>query len=386
MSNFLGGPVGGSKNTPLVYDPPTEPGNEGDIKSTASNNLSGDPVVTFYKFTDGKWERLEDGDAAAEQAIAANSTRLKGLPETALPTAGTGSLRYPNKDINENGDYVLFTFKKYQPPFGNRTKVDVEGGNGKVFDYNQSNEYVSAGEDYKTIIMYMPEDVSTGFKANWGGKAFSNIGAGLLQGVGSGGAGDKLQRIGELATSQFETLLPKAGSAAIQKAITKITGDSISNNDIFGSISGAVLNPNVELLFDSIDMRNFNHKFKLVPRNSDESAIINEICKIFKMCTLPGRNPGKVFGFENNGTASNFIAVPNLCQVSFMRGAKEHLALPRYKMCAITNVDVNYTPDGAYATYADSKNPGQPVAIELSLGFQETKLVFSEEIADNSVR
>jgi len=234
--------------------------------------------------------------------------------------------------------------------------------------------------------MYMPEDVSTGFKANWGGKAFSNIGAGLLQGVGSGGAGDKLKRLGELASSQFDNLLPKGGAASIQKAITKITGDTISNNDIFGSISGAVLNPNVELLFDSVDMRNFNLKFKLVPRNSDESAIINEICKIFKMCTLPGRNPGKVFGFENKGTANDFIAVPNLCQVSFMRGAKEHLALPRYKMCAITNVDVNYTPDGAYATYADSKNPGQPVAIELALGFQETKLVFSEEIADNSVR
>ena len=52
-------------------------------------------------------------------------------------------------------------------------------------------------------------------------------------------------------------------------------------------------------------------------------------------------------------------------------------------MCAITNVDVNYTPDVAYATYDDSKNPGQPVAIELSIGFQETKLVFADEISDN---
>jgi len=385
MSNFLGGPIGGSADTPLVYNPPTEPGNEGDIKSTASGNINGKPVVTFYKFTNGKWERLKDGDAAAEQAIAANSSRLRGLPEASLPSA-VSSLRYPNKDINENGDYVLFKFKKYQAPFGDRKKVDVEGGNGKVYDYNQSNEYVPAGEDYKTIIMYMPEDISTGFKANWGGKAFSNIGAGLLVGLGAGDAGSKLKSLGESASSQFDNLLPKGGAAAIQKAITKITGDTISNNDIFGSISGAVLNPNVELLFDSIDMRNFNLKFKLVPRNSDESAIINEICKIFKMCTLPGRNPGKVFGFENKGTANDFIAVPNLCQVSFMRGPKEHQSLPRYKMCAITNVDVNYTPDGAYATYADSKNPGQPVAIELAIGFQETKLVFSDEIADNSVR
>jgi len=119
------GDLGLGNDTPSVYNPPTEPGNEGDIKSTSSDTLSGKPVVTFYKFTDGKWERLKDGDAAAEQAIASNSSRLKGLPEIALPTAGTGSLRYPNKDINENGDYVLFTFKKYQPPFGNRKKVEM---------------------------------------------------------------------------------------------------------------------------------------------------------------------------------------------------------------------------------------------------------------------
>ena len=54
----------------------------------------------------------------------------------------------------------------------------------------------------------------------------------------------------------------------------------------------------------------------------------------------------------------------------------EHEALPRFKMCAITQVDVNYTPDGTYATYYD----GQPVAVQLTISFQETKLVFSEEI------
>lgn len=378
--------IGNTSDKPLVSNPPVGPGYPGEIVPTTSKNLQGKDIVTYYKFTIDGWKKVSNEEAGTAQALAANLSRLQKVKEEAIDFSSTKSLRYPNKDINENGDYVLFKFKKYQAPFGNRKKVDVIDGNGKVYDYNQSNEYVPAGEDYKTIIMYMPEDISTGFKANWGGKAFSNIGAGLLVGLGAGDAGSKLKSLGESASSQFDALLPKLGSAAIQKAITKITGDSISNNDIFGSISGAVLNPNVELLFDSIDMRNFNLKFKLVPRNSEESGIINEICKIFKMCTLPGRNPGKVFGFENRGTANDFIAVPNLCQVSFMRGPTEHQALPRYKMCAITNVDVNYTPDGTYATYSDTDNPGQPVAIELSIGFQETKLVFSEEIANNSVR
>ena len=81
---------------------------------------------------------------------------------------------------------------------------------------------------------------------------------------------------------------------------------------------------------------------------------------------------------------AGFIGVPNLCKVSFMRGSKEHTVLPRYKMLAVTQVDANYTPDGAYATYNDEF--GQPVAIELGINFQETKINFAEEVLDNTIR
>ena len=45
-------------------------------------------------------------------------------------------------------------------------------------------------------------------------------------------------------------------------------------------------------------------------------------------------------------------------------------------MCAITQVDVNYTPDGTYATYEG----GEMVAVGLTLNFQETKLIFADEV------
>ena len=67
-----------------------------------------------------------------------------------------------------------------------------------------------------------------------------------------------------------------------------------------------------------------------------------------------------------------------------MRGSKEHTILPRYKMLAVTQVDVNYTPDGAYATYNDPA--AQPVSIELSINFQETKINFAEEVLSNDIR
>jgi hypothetical protein len=61
-----------------------------------------------------------------------------------------------------------------------------------------------------------------------------------------------------------------------------------------------------------------------------------------------------------------------------MRGADQHPILPTYKMCAITDIGINYTPDGNYAVY----NDGSPVAYELKISFMETKLLFSEEIEE----
>ena len=78
----------------------------------------------------------------------------------------------------------------------------------------------------------------------------------------------------------------------------------------------------------------------------------------------------------NLGLESGFIAVPNLCQVTFMTGGDINRNVPQYKMCAITNCDINYTPDGQWATYSD----GTPVAYTLSISFQETKLLYEEDV------
>lgn len=349
---------------------------------------------------------------------------LKTLPAPSTSLTSDGVLRYPESavgggNIAEDSDYVLFEFFKYSPPFkAQRGNSNFEGetkpsssvkpkrGSGarngrstparergrtnalafaeNYFDYNQTYESLSEGK-YRPIIMYMPEDIGTGFKANWGGKAFSNIGTGILKAAGAEGL-SKLDNLATGAAEAAERIGPIAGAQAIRKAVQKITGDAISNDDVFGGISGAILNPNTELLFSGHDMRNFQLNFKMVPRNEPEAGIVNEIIKIFKMCTLPSRYPGKsVMGVKsdkNQGVRVGFIGVPNVVRVSFMKGPVVHPVLPVYKMCAITSVDVNYTPDGTYATYTG----GQPVAISLSINFQETKLVFEEELENNSIR
>lgn len=321
-------------------------------------------------------------EARAQAIQDALSSATSAMPPTQT-TSTSAVLRYPKDKINVDSDYVVFEFYEYSPPFRKRNGSTTGEQTGRSIDYNQSYQYTKQDtEKFSTIAMYMPEDISTGFKGNWGGKAFSNIGRDALRAAGADTILDKLGGIGEGIQNAGDNLLNMTGAAAVSKGISKITGDSITPNDVFGSISGAILNPNTELLFDSVDMRNFQLKFKLVPRGIEEVYDINQIVKQFKQATLPTRDPGVVFKRKNVGIANNFIGVPAVCRVSFMKGGAEHPVLPRFKMCAITQVDVNYTPDGSYATYRD----GQPVAMTLAINFQETKLVFAEEIADNSIR
>tara|TARA_B100000925_G_C21986234_1_gene464652 strand:+ start:718 stop:1830 length:1113 start_codon:yes stop_codon:yes gene_type:complete len=320
---------------------------------------------------------------AVSPAVVKLSLTDSDAPQASTSANNGAALRYPcDPPITADGDFMYFQFFDYKPPFRNRkTSQGSEQGVatiGTVIDYNDAAMYADnqKSKRFKDIIMYMPEDISTGFRSNWGGKAFSNTAADLTTMVGAKGMG-KLQKAGEAFGNAISRAPYIAGAAVIRKAISVASGDNLSNDDIFGAISGAVLNPNTELLFSGVDMRNFQLKFRLVPRNQTEAVHCAQIIATFKAASLPTRMPGKVFGNDATNIKKAFIGFPSVVRVAFMHGTEEHKQLPRFKMCALTQVDVVYTPDGMYSTYAD----GNPVAVDLTLNFQETKIVFSEEVS-----
>lgn len=59
-----------------------------------------------------------------------------------------------------------------------------------------------------------------------------------------------------------------------------------------------------------------------------------------------------------------------------MQGSSESSILPKYKLCSITDFDVNYSPDGVYAVGPD----GYPIATQITVNLMETKLVYAEDI------
>ena len=299
-----------------------------------------------------------------------------------------GSVRFPHDMlIDEGEDFVMFDFYDYKPPFQGRNKTYKTDAQTKKVINETLEQYNASGfaseyfkdKAYPQILLYMPQDVTDTFAAKWEGKKFGAMTTGILAAAGQGAAVDKINAMGQNVSNQLKKGTAELAAKVVTGLASKLTGDQITANDVFGGISGVVRNPNVEVLFQSMELRTFDLTFKMAPYDENDVQRMDAIIKIFKQAMLPQYKLGddvEVFGMKNNALEAGFIQVPKVCAVNFMRGNMRNRFLPRYKMCAITDVNVNYTPDNVYATFDRSS----PVATELKLSFMETKLVFSEDV------
>ena len=302
-------------------------------------------------------------------------------PTVSASADATGkALRYPKeRQIDSNSDYVVFQFYDYNPPFGRPQKGEptlqpgaFAGNPSEGYkDYNQS-IVAKTPANLPSILLYMPEDIQSQYSQKWGGADFGSFAAGLLSTAGT------QPGIADLGTAadNISTVVKTGIFKGIQDLTNKLSGSNISLNQTLGGISGTIMNPNTEMMYDGPNIRTFSLKFKLVPFSTGEAEEIRKICNTFKKAMLPSFGGQALFG---SNTAPGLITIPKICQVTFMQGNSVHPYLSQYKTCAIDNVSVNYTADGSYATYED----GSPVATELTVSFKEMKNLFAEEIVES---
>ena len=389
---------------------PANPGTVvGELTTTPGHAMRGGGTELIkWKWNGAQWETITGNEynrllkkglnPTTEQLDAEDELDYVTMPY--VPTVadkGIGSLRFPS-DVATSSDseFVIFDFYDYKPPFQGKTSFydqNVTANGKKVTALNQTLELYNAtgyaaeyfkSKVYPQVLLYMPPDISDTFKADWEGKAFGSNTAGILASAGAESVTEKLASSVNNIGTALKKLPVNAAASAITQLAKSITGDNLTQSDVFAGISGVVRNPNVELLFQKMNLRTFSLSFKLAPYTKEDASNIQQIIQFFKAAMLPQYMLGEgdnVFGYKgdlNEGLQAGFIKVPKVCAVSYMKGGYPHPYLPKYKMCAITDVNVNYTPDNNYAVFAD----GQPVAVELKIDFMETKLVFSEDVLD----
>lgn len=133
--------------------------------------------------------------------------------------------------------------------------------------------------------------------------------------------------------------------------------EALQVQGLLARTTGAILNPNVELLFRAPQLRGFGFSFFLAARSQPEANEIKKIIRFFKQ------------GMSvKESTSQIFLKSPNVFQIKYLNGKKgEHEGLNKIKTCALKTFNVDYNPDGSYMTFED----GTMTAYRITMQFQE---------------
>ena len=164
----------------------------------------------------------------------------------------------------------------------------------------------------------------------------------------------------------------QGGSALLNafaaESTARVTGQSISQDQILARTSGRVLNPNAELLFQGPVLRDFNFDFLMIARSQQEGKEIREIIRWFKSGMAPKFN------------GATFLETPDVFTLEYRNGTRPGDVLKTVNRfspggLALRTIAVDYAPSGYWSAYQDS----QPVALKMSLNFAELRPIYAQD-------
>jgi hypothetical protein len=266
-------------------------------------------------------------------------------------------LKYPIDIGSTKQDVIKFDMLKYEPKKGQAGQVG--------FTLRSDTDTRIIGSCFLPIPAGI-QDAST--------VTFNDDSMNAIQAAAAEAAITTLsQGMGAGAESVVSSVKAAAGDPETKKAIeSTFAGAAVGAENLLARTTGNILNPNLELLFKAPTLRTFNFTFKMSARNSDEADEIIRILRFFKQGSRPQRSQSNLY-----------LKSPHTFKIKYLHraaGAEEHQYIGKVKECACTNVAVNYTPDGQYATYTD----GKLVSYALTLGFKELEPVFNDDYEDDN--
>jgi len=184
----------------------------------------------------------------------------------------------------------------------------------------------------------------------------------------------------------------KAGSDIMQTtfeglavgATQNLAGSLGGGDDVGRALSlatlGKVMNPMLEMVYQSPNFRTFQFDFMFYPRDEQEALEVQNIIDRFKYHQAPE--------YGGDGESRNLtLRPPSEFDIKFYYGAGENPNIPGVAPgCVLTTIDVNYAPNGWSAYEVPGENiaslgrTGMPTAIQLTLQFTETTILTKNDL------
>lgn len=216
-----------------------------------------------------------------------------------------------------------------------------------------------------TIRLYMPDTLSFSYTNEYNDLKLSDT----VLGFGSAVAG-----LAEPVLEAVQNGVGKGGLGALARNIAKqsdvkgiageLAGATLLGDRAAGlAFVGMAINPQVDVIYQSPTLRQFNFEFVFAPRTPKEAASMQAIIKLFKFHASPEILAG-------GGVFGRYMVPPSEFDISFSVPT-----IGKISTCVLEDVTVDYGATGS-AFYADNS----PVHTRLTLRFRELEYITKDLI------
>ncbi|MBV22936.1 MAG: hypothetical protein CMA53_02410 [Euryarchaeota archaeon] len=310
-------------------------------------------------------------------------------------------VKYP-MDMANSMDHMFIQCYSYRAPYA--AALDGKAGKRNIFAGDKKSSFTFGSErttPYKKklgagIKLPMPNNMTDGNPRNWGEQSMDAGQMGAIQNSsknvltsfftndfgGYGRTATKLSMQADMLTQESTRGMSIANKIA-QLASESGFGD-VSSEQILSRSVGVVANSNTELLFAGVSLRSFEYQWLMSPRNRLEAANVRMIIRAFKQWSAPKKvrkiDNGELSNVGKAGGPSFFLGTPNIFRLRFVtNGNRNILGVNKFKPCALTNVDLNYTPEGQWMAYEN----GMPISVMMTLQFQELEPIYDTDYGED---
>ena len=319
------------------------------VNATATaNNTTQEDGSDDYKFTDDSFNTAKLRSQTG--SIKATQTRTT-----------YGNYYYPQDITSNKQDRIIFTMKQ-----SSGSEINVNLNDEKITNFKRKTNAINGS-------VTLP--ITTGIKdlnnVDWGPE---NLDA--VQAFGAAAAmniieqkGRRVEAAGDALKEAGDFLTKNAGVGKALNAV--IAGKAVGAQNLLSRATGAIQNPNMELLFKAPGLRAFDFSFQMSPRDSKEAQQIKSIINFFKQ------------GMSVKTTSTNvFLKAPNIFNIDYVTFDQEgkmikHPSINIIKQCALLSCAVDYTPNNSYMTYSDSTR--SMVSYTMTLQFNELDPIYESD-------
>jgi len=375
--NLISGFAGGAKTAKLAANLANKSPLDIDKSPTSHLSAQNDPFKYGQLYYPQETQNLGEGHYIIFDTIY-NQTTVKNAfasKDSKLYKEVLGSANQRLGEVQRAADDKRLSTLKSQGYLSDKAKSLVStASSGSTKNFGETHTYLG-----ESIILYTPPMVKFDYKSSYEqaetknlatlqrslGDAYNNIKSFFTDVDGNGKSYDS-----KFLTDMMADLTKTGGvlgrqvlSGALEVAFPGAAG-------FFTKQTGKAINPRMELAFQSVPFRSFSFSFDFAPKNKDEVTMVNKIIQKFKFHMLPDISDER------------YLVTPSEFQIMYMYRDKANMYLPKISRCVLTDMSVDYSPEGVFHTFKADDQGAMPVLSKLTLTFTETEIMTKQTAMD----